>query len=143
MRNRGLTLIAAPAKRRVMKNLLLIAAASAALMACERETIVVGADKKAEVAAANAANAANVVLPPSIVATKKYRCADSSVVNVDWLSDKKSANLRTEDSTGPTQLKAAAEGDALTAEGYSLTGDAAASSINLTRPGKDAQSCKA
>ena len=126
-----------------MKNLLLIAAASAALMACEKETIDPGAAKKAEVAAANAANAANVVLPPSIIATKKYRCKDSSVVNIDWLSDKKSANFRAGDSAAPVQLKAAAEGEALTAEGYSLTGDAKPRRGHPHAPGIAAQSCKA
>ncbi len=126
-----------------MKNLLLLVAASAALMACEKETIVLGADKKAEVAAANAANAANVVLPPSIAASKIYRCADSSVIYVDWLSDKQSANFRAEKTGTPVQLKSAVAGEAMTAEGYSLTGDATSTSINITRPGKDAQSCKA
>ena len=143
MRNRGLTLSAAPAKGNAMKNLLLLVAACATLMACEKETIDQGAQKR-EVAAANAAaNAANVVLPPSIIATKIYRCADSSVVNVDWLSDKKSANFRAADGGSPVQLKAAAAGEAMTAEGYSLTGDATAAAITLTRPGKKAQSCKA
>ena len=126
-----------------MKNLLLLAAAGAALMACEKETIVLGADKKAEVAAANAANAANVVLPPSIAATKIYRCKDNSVIHIDWLSDKMTANFRAEQTGTPVQLKSAIAGEAMVAEGYSLTGDAAAASINITRPGKDAQSCKA
>ena len=126
-----------------MKNLLLITAACITLMACEKETIVMGAEKKAEVAAANAANASNVVLPPSIIATKTYRCADSSVVHVDWLSDKKSANIRAGEATTPVQVKAAAEGEALTAEGYSLTGSETSASINILRPGAPSQSCKA
>ena len=71
-----------------MKNLLIIAVASAALMACQKETIVQG-DTPEEVAAdaATAANAAEVVLPPSIIASKSYRCKDNSVVYIDWLSD--------------------------------------------------------
>ena len=51
--------------------------------------------------------------------------------------------LRVDDSTVPTQVKAAAEGEALTAEGYSLTGNAAAASITIARPGAPSQSCKA
>ncbi|MCY7397268.1 MAG: hypothetical protein LH466_00305 [Sphingomonas bacterium] len=126
-----------------MKNLLFIAAASVALMACQKETIDPGAAKN-EIAAANAKdNAKNVVLPPSITATKTYRCKDNSVVHLDWLSDKQSANFRADKAGAPIQLKAAAAGEAMTAEGYALTGDAATSSITLTRPGKGEQSCKA
>ena len=125
-----------------MKNLLLLAAASAALMACEKETIDPGAEKN-EIAAANAANGAKVVLPPSITATKTYRCKDNSVIHIDWLSDKMTANFRADKVGAPVQLKSAVAGEAMTAEGYSLSGDAAAASITITRPGKDAQSCKA
>ena len=125
-----------------MKNLLLLAAASAALMACEKETIDPGAEKDA-IAAANAASAPKVVLPPSITATKIYRCKDNSVINIDWLSDKMTANYRAEATGTPVQLKSAVAGEAMTAEGYSLTGNATAASITITRPGKDAQSCKA
>ena len=124
-----------------MKNLLLLVAASAALMACEKETINVGAEKN-EIAAANAASAPKVVLPPSITATKTYRCKDNSVVHIDWLSDKMSANFRAEETGAPVQLKSVVAGEAMVAEGYSLTGDSAAASINITRPGKGAQSCK-
>ena len=142
MRNRCLTLLVAPAKRRAMKTLLYIAIASAALMGCQKETIDPGAEKN-EIAAANAAKAAKVVLPPSISATKTYRCKDNSVVHIDWLSDKMSANFRAEATGAPVQLKSAVAGEAMTAEGYSLTGDASAASITLTRPGKSEQACKA
>lgn len=121
-----------------MKTLLLLAAASIALMSCQKETIVEGR-KEADVSAANA----SVVLPPSITATKTYRCKDNSVVHIDWLSDNQSANFRADEPATAVQLKAAAAGEAMTADGYSLTGDAKAASITLTRPGKDAQSCKA
>lgn len=124
-----------------MKNMLMIAVAGLALMACEKETINPGAEK-AEIAAANAAKAPKVVLPPSITATKTYRCADSSVVYVDWLSDKLSANFRTADSGTAVQLKAAVAGEALTAEGYSLTGTDTSSSITIERPNMPSQSCK-
>lgn len=142
MCNRRLTLHDAPAKGSVMKTMLLLAAASATLMACQKEIIDVGAEKN-QVAAANAANSAKVVLPPSITATKTYRCKDSSVIHVDWLSDKQSANFRADKTATPTQLKAAVAGEAMIAEGYSLTGEATSATITITRPGKDAQSCKA
>ncbi len=120
-----------------MKNLLFIVAASAALIACEKETIVEGGNQPAPVVVSN------VVLPPSISATKTYRCKDNSVVHIDWLADKQTANFRTEVTAVPVQLKAAAAGEPMTAEGYSLTGDAQSASITLTTPGKDAESCKA
>ena len=119
-----------------MKTLLLTIAASALLMACEKETIVEGGKDPV-------VNTANVVLPPSITATKTYRCKDNGLVYIDWLSDNLSANFRTEETGTPTQLKAAAAGEPLVAEGYSLTGDAKAASITITRPGKSSQSCKA
>jgi hypothetical protein len=84
-----------------------------------------------------------VVLPPAITASKTYRCKDQSLVHVDWLSDGLSANYRSEESGAPVQVKAAAAGEPMTAEGYSLTGDAKAASITLARPGISAQSCKA
>jgi hypothetical protein len=120
-----------------MKNLLLIVAASAALVACEKETIVQGGNEPVAV------EAKKVVLPPSITATKTYRCKDNSLVHIDWLSDNQSANFRADATGTPTRLKAAVAGAPLTAEGYSLTGDAKAASITFARPGKDAQSCKA
>lgn len=63
-----------------MKTLLLIIAGSAALMACQKEVIVEGGNKVA-------VDTSNVVLPPSITATKTYRCKDNSLVYIDWLTD--------------------------------------------------------
>ncbi len=120
-----------------MKNLLLIVAASAALAACKNQTIVEGGNDPAPV------DVSNVVLPPSITATKTYRCKDNSVVYIDWLSDNMSANFRPEENGTPVQLKTAEAGKPMTAEGYSLTGDAKAASITLMRPDKGTTSCKA
>lgn len=118
-------------------------AAAAALAGCNQEdhTIESGpADPMANVTA----NAGPIELPPSIAASKIYRCKDNSVVYIDWLSDKKTANFRADKAAAPIQLKAAAEGEALTAaDGHSLTGTAEASSVTLTRPGKGSSSCKA
>jgi hypothetical protein len=136
MRNRRLTRDAAPAKGSAMKNLLLIIAASASLMACEKEVIVEGGNKVA-------VDTSNVVLPPSISATKTYRCKDNSLVYIDWLSDNQSANVRAKENGPSVQVKSAAAGGDLLADGYSLTGDAKAASVTLTRPGKGSQSCKA
>jgi hypothetical protein len=127
MRNLGLTLFAAPAKKRAMKNLLLIVAASAALVACEKETIDQGG-KEREIAAANAAK---VVLPPSIRASKSYRCKDNSVVYIDWLSDG-SARVKADKAAQATPIKVGQPGTP------SLKGDATAATITY-----NGQSCKA
>ncbi len=115
-----------------MKNLLILAVASAALMACQKETIVQG-DTPEEVAAdaATAANAAEVVLPPSIIASKSYRCKDNSVVYIDWLSDG-SARAKTDKAGRATPIKVGEAGTP------SLNGDATAATVTY-----NGQSCKA
>ena len=110
-----------------MKNMLYIAVASVALMACQKEVIDPGR-AEAEVAAANAAK---VVLPPSITATKTYRCKDSSLVYIDWLTDG-SARVKTAATDVGTPVVVGAEGTP------SLKGDSKAASITY-----NGQSCKA
>jgi hypothetical protein len=124
--------------------LLLTLAAAAALAGCNKEshTIVAGPDTGSS--DANSAANANVELPPSIIATKLYRCADNSVVTVDWLSDNKSANVRTGAEAPLVRVVAAEAGQPMTAEGgYSVEGTPTASSAKIGVPGHPAQTCKA
>lgn len=124
------------------RTLILTLAAAAALAGCNNNdhTIVAGADNEQD----NHAVAANMVLPPSIEATKVYRCKDNHVVYVDWLADDKSANIRTEKSGSPINVVAAEAGKPMTnAGGYSLAGSPGASSIALTTPANGAETCKA
>ena len=126
----------------MIRHLTLIALGSLALAACDSKSIT--SDSTPDPMANEIANAAPVELPPAIAATKIYRCGDSSVVSIDWLDDKKTANIRVGDATTPVQVKAAAEGEAMTAaDGTSLTGSATAASVSLTLAGKGAQTCKA
>jgi hypothetical protein len=114
----------------------------AALAACDSEnhTIVSGGPADDTNTAANA----TVVLPPSILTSKVYRCADNVIVHVDWLSDGKSATLRTDQAGAPNMVSAAEEGAPMTsATGYSLRGDAQAGSVKIAVPGHNAQTCKA
>lgn len=124
--------------------LMLTIAASAALAGCgNSEPTVVGGPAEDP---ANQAPATNgpVELPPSIAASKIYRCKDNSVVYIDWLSDQKSANFRADRGALPIHLTAPEAGQPLAAEGgYSLTGSAEAASVSLTRPDKGSQTCKA
>lgn len=115
-----------------------VLAAAAALAGCggEDHNIVAGGPDEG-----NSTANADVVLPPSIMASKIYRCKDNSVVYIDWLSDNKSANVRSEQNGPATHVVAPAEGEPMVAEGYSLTGTATASSVTLTRPGTGSVSC--
>lgn len=123
--------------------LLLALAAAAALAGCNKEdhTIVQGSD-------ADQGNSApsnvGVQLPPSITASKIYRCADNNVVYVDWMSDNKTANVRTDKSGTPTQVTSAEPGKPMTGTGgYSVEGSATSASVKIAVPGHSAQSCKA
>ena len=119
---------------------LLALVAAAALAGCNQDNTIGGNNSADQNKAANAA----VELPPSIAASKIYRCADNQVVYVDWMSDNKSANVRTEASGTRTQVTAPEAGKPMTGPaGYSLEGSAAASSAKIGVPGHPAQSCKA
>jgi hypothetical protein len=123
---------------------MLMLAAAAALAGCNKEshTIVAGGEPGDNEANATAANA-NVQLPPSILATKLYRCADNSVVTVDYLSDNKSANVRLKEG-GTTQVTATDPGKPMTAAGgYSVEGSASSSSAKISVPGHASQTCNA
>jgi len=120
--------------------LIITFAAVAALAACNKEnhTIVAGPDAGDN----NVVAKTPVALPPSVVSSKTYRCADNKIVYVDWLSDNKSANIRTEKEGSPTQVTAAQPGKAMTAAGgYSIEGASSASSVKIAIPGHPAQTC--
>jgi hypothetical protein len=106
--------------------LLITIAAAAALAGCNNKdhTIVAGPDEGATNTAANAP----VTLPPSIAASKVYRCANNSVVYVNWMSDG-SATVRDKPDAAPT---------AIAAGSADLKGDATAKSITYR-----GESCKA
>ena len=124
---------------------LLMLAAAAALAGCNSKdhTIVAGGEPQDD-QPTNAMANANVELPPSIAASKIYRCADNKVVYVDWMSDGKSANVRTEKDGSPTAVSAAEAGKPMAGPaGYSVEGSATAGSARIAVPGHAAQSCKA
>ncbi|HAF42412.1 MAG TPA: hypothetical protein DCG90_11710 [Sphingobium sp.] len=119
---------------------LIAVAAVALLSACNKndEPEVVGGP--ADPMAAQLANAAPVELPPSVKANKQFRCKDNSLFFVDFMSDEKTAILRTEKNGAPTALKAAEAGQPFTAEGgYEIKGSG--DDVTITVPGKGAQAC--
>ena len=89
---------------------ILTLAAAAALAGCNNDDHTIVAGPKHE---ANTTNIADVQLPPSIAHSKIYRCKDNSVLYIDWLSDNKSANVRTEKNGAPTQVDTSADGATL------------------------------
>jgi hypothetical protein len=104
---------------------ILIFAAAAALAGCgdENHNIVAsGPDEGTPTANAS------IQLPPSITASKTYRCKDNSLVYIDWLSD----------STARVKKSANDGGTVLPAGDPSLAGDAKASTVTYK-----GQSCKA
>ena len=99
--------------------------AAAALAGCDNSdhTIVTGPGTDEE-----PMNNVGVVLPPSISASKTYRCKDNSLIYIDWLSDG-TARVKKDKNEVGTSLPA---GD------KALQGDAKAASITY-----NGQSCKA
>ncbi|HZC38140.1 MAG TPA: hypothetical protein VE221_05640 [Sphingomicrobium sp.] len=118
-------------------------AAAAALAGCNNNShnIVAGQEPADET---NVTANANVQLPPTITASKIYRCEDNKVVYVDWLSDNKSANVRTDKSGTPTQVTAAEPGKPMSAPGgYEVSGSATSAEAKIAVPGHPSQSCNA
>ncbi|NCP11764.1 MAG: hypothetical protein GW859_07405 [Sphingomonadales bacterium] len=124
-----------------------MAASALALAACNNKADDAAADQAAanEVAANEAAPS---TLPPPVVASKTYRCADGSVVYVDFLSatgkleDSTMANIRTDNVAGTATQLSKADADArFAAEGYSVATSGDSTTIEV--PGKNAQLCKA
>jgi hypothetical protein len=119
---------------------LIAVAGLAMLSACNKndQPEVVGgpADPMAE----KLANAAPVELPPSVKATKQYRCKDNSLYFVDFMTDDKTANFRTKKGGEPMKLVAPEAGQAYAGEGgYEVSGQG--DEVKITVPGKSAQSC--
>ena len=123
--------------------LLIVLAAAAALAGCDSQSHTIVAGEPGDDTNNVAANGP-VALPPSITESKVYRCADNKVVYVDWMSDNKSANIRTDKSGNPTVVTTADPTKPMTAAGgYSLQGSASASAAKIAVPGHPEQSCKA
>jgi hypothetical protein len=112
------------------------AAALSALAACGDETITVNQyDAQSDALQ----NAPAVELPPSIQASRTYRCSDNSLAYVDFY-DNNTATYRGTESATPVMLSAG-EGGAppYTADGHSVSGNG--ENVRITAPGKNNLSC--
>jgi hypothetical protein len=110
------------------KTLLIALAATVALASCKPKTIVAGGPDDSPDSGTNVAASGPVALPPSITATKTYRCKDNSLVYIDWMSDNTARARRSKDEVGTTIATGSSE----------LTGTATGSTITYK-----GQTCKA
>jgi len=102
-------------------------AAAAALAGCNKENHTIVAGDPDEGTDTNVAANAPVALPPSITASKAYRCKDNKLVYIDWMSDGSARVKKTREEPGTPVTP-----------GNELRGDANAGSITY-----NGQSCKA
>ena len=98
-------------------------AAAAALAGCDKQSHTITADPTGDNIAANAP----VALPPSITASKSYRCKDNKLVYVDWMSDGTARVKKTREEVGTavtpgTDLKGDANAKTITYGGQDCDG---------------------
>lgn len=124
-----------------MKTPNLLAAASFAalitLAACKSEPEVIGGPADPQRDALK--NAPAVELPPTIAASRTYRCADNSLIYVDFLSNDTATVRASQD--GERHQLAKAESGAFEADGYSVSANEA--TIQYKAPNQSEQRCRA
>lgn len=123
----------------------LLVLAGLGLAACEPTEVGPGAPTRQSVAEAERKAALpKVELPPSIVASKSYRCSDNGILLVDWYSDGSSAGVRTSPDAAQKRLKAVTAGQAMVAEGgWSLSGSSKDVKVTFSSPaGRKPLVCK-
>jgi len=98
-------------------------AAAAALAGCNSKDHTITGESPGDNIAANAP----VALPPSIAASKSYRCKDNKLVYIDWMSDGTARVKNTREEVGTPVTP-----------GTNLKGDANAKTVNYN--GQDCDS---
>lgn len=111
-------------------------AAAATIAGCDNSDHTITAGEPYDPQENAIQNLENVQLPPAIVASHAYRCADNSLVYVDWLNNDSARIKENRNEVGTTVTREGGEGP-YTAEGQSLSGSADARSITV-----NGQSCK-
>ena len=133
------------------KTLLILAPLSMLALAACNKTETPAADADAEATTAAAATAEPLPMPPSITASNTYRCADSTILHVDYLGKNEAADIRVGEKTAAAVrvnapkaeagATAAPTGPMKSEDGKtSLSGSGA--QINVKLADKGAQSCK-
>lgn len=116
--------------------ILLPVIAALALSACDTSPTQIGPGAKPSGTPTPTAPATPVKLPPSIAATKQYRCADNTLAFVEWYSDDLSASVKTDAKASAVRVVAPAVGDPMVGGGYSLKGGKGDASITFGSPAK-------
>ncbi|MGZ8998504.1 MAG: hypothetical protein ACXW2T_06575 [Allosphingosinicella sp.] len=117
-----------------------MAAALVSLSACDRQPETLEAPGVADPQAQDLAQAKPVELPPAIQASRTYRCKDNSLVYIDFYTNN-TARVRSKKGGEAVIVSATEAGQAMVADGYSVSGNSP--QISYTAPGKGTQSCKA
>ena len=132
------------------KTLLILAPLSMLALAACNKTETPAADAGADATTA-AATTEPLPMPPSITASNTYRCADGTILNVDYLGKNEAADIRVGEKTATAvrvNAPKAAEGTTEAPAGpmksedgkTSLSGSGA--QINVQLADKGAQTCK-
>lgn len=132
------------------KTFLFIAPLSMLALAACNKSETPAADAQADAATA-AATAEPLPMPPAITASNVYRCADGTVLNVDYFGKNEAADIRVGDKTAAAVRVNAPKAEAGTTEApagpmksedgkTSLSGSGA--QINVKLADKGAQTCK-
>lgn len=103
----------------------------AGLSACERKAEVIEAGPR-DTPEVQEALAKPVELPPSIAASKQFRCTDNSLVFVDFYSDGLSASVRPTKDGAATRVVAAKAGDPMSGDGVTLKGAKGDRNVSVT-----------
>ena len=125
-----------------MQRTKILAAASVAaflsLAACNSEPEVI--DGNPDPQADELAKATPVELPPSIQASRTYRCKDNSLLYATFYTNN-TVKVAAEQGGAGTILTAESGQPPFVADGYSLSANA--EEVSFTAPGKGTQSCSA
>lgn len=109
--------------------------ALAALLASCGPPTTITSNGPADVTANEIAAAPPVKLPPALLASKTYRCQPgNSVLYVDWFNDNTTASLKTKKDGTATALTAPAGGEPFTGGGYTVTGSATSTGVEIAGP---------
>lgn len=105
-------------------------AAAATIAGCDNSDHTITAGEPYDPQANAVQNLEGVELPPAIVASHAYRCADNSIVYVDWLNNDTARIKQSRGEVGTAVTREGEEGP-YTAEGQSLSGSPGAQSITV------------
>lgn len=119
-----------------MRIILLTAAAMAGLTACDMKPTQVGpgAETQAKSGATPEVPVKPVTLPPSISASKQFRCADNTLALVEFYSDDMSASVKTSATGAATKVTAPAKGETMVGGGYTLKGTKTDANVTFSSP---------